>query len=464
MNENTYESLRIVDYPLRIAALPAKRQFFLRKKIHVYLTLSVVATTLFSWFNINSYLIILLLACRLLDGRPYNNLKTAFTNKYFLAYFSIFLLDFIGLFYTHHFFTGWKHMESKATLVAIPFILTAGPFTDNTGYRRLLSAYCLLLAGICLYCLSMAVVQYHWQHDDSVFFYHALSSPVSVNAVFFSGYLIVALLFLLFFPFPATTSPLLRRSLILFFTGMMILLSSKLLLVLLAVIFLFYLAGRSRLRLTKWQLFGLGLLITVGIITLALTDNPVGRRYREILPDEQPYHRAVRRLPSPRPNPLSTNTPPRPSLNGVSIRLLMWQYAYQILNEQKAWFFGVSAGDSQEFLDQKYLAAGMSQGYLRYNFHNEYIEVLVRSGIVGGILFILAITLLIEMARFAGTIEAGFTIALLLLVLLTESALEMQHTLFLFSFFPLLTGTRRQAMRRAPALNFRPLSRSNGLS
>lgn len=446
MNEHTYESLRIVDYPLRIAATPAKRQFFLRKKIHVYLTLSVIATTLFSWFNINSYLIILLLACRLLDGRPYNNLKTAFTNKYFLAWFSIFLLDFIGLFYTHHFFTGWKHMESKATLVAIPFILTAGPFTDNTGYRRLLSAYCLLLAGTCLYCLSMAVVQYHWQHDDSVFFYHALSSAVSVNAVFFSGYLIVALLFLLFSPFPAVTSPLLRRVLILFFTGMMILLSSKLLLVLLTVIFFFYLAGRNPLRLKKWYLFGLGLLITAGIMTLALTDNPVGRRYREILPDEQ------------------LNTLSQPAFNGVSIRLLMWQYAWQILNEQHAWVFGVSAGDSQELLDQKYLAAGMSQGYLRYDFHNEYIEVLVRSGIVGGFIFILAIALLIDMARFAGTIEAGFTIALLLLVLLTESALEMQHTLFLFSFFPLLTGTRRQAMRRASALNFRPLFGSKGLS
>jgi hypothetical protein len=38
--------------------------FFLRKKLHLYLTLAVIATTLFSWFNINSYLIILLLLCR----------------------------------------------------------------------------------------------------------------------------------------------------------------------------------------------------------------------------------------------------------------------------------------------------------------------------------------------------------------------------------------------------------------
>jgi O-antigen ligase len=426
MNENTYGSLRAVDYPLRIADSPMKRHFFLEKKRHFYLTLAVIATTLFSWFNINSYLIILLLLCRLLDGRPADNLKTAFSNKYFLAYFSIFLLDFIGLFYTHHLYTGWKHMESKATLVAIPFIICSGPFTDSAGYRRLLSAYCLLLAVICGYCLSMAVIEYRWQHTISVFFYHDLTSALSVNAVFFSGYVIVALLFLLFSSLslpllsPAGTSKL-RNGLIFFFTGIMFLLSSKLLLVLLAVIFLFYLS-RNRPRLPKRQFAGLALLILIGVLTLALTRNPVSRRYEETL--------------SHWSGKIYTE------YNGINLRLLQWKFAYEILNENHAWAFGVSAGDSQDLLDQKYLAAGMSQGYLRYNFHNEYIEVLVRSGLVGSFVFLLAITGLIGLARSAASVEAAFIVTLALLVMLTESALEMQHTLFLFSFFPLLTASQ----------------------
>ena len=177
--------------------------FFLRKKLHYYLTLSVIATTLFSWFNINSYLIILLLLCRLFDGSPRVALKSAFTNIFFLAYSAIFLIEFAGLFYTHHLFAGWRQMEGKATLVAIPFIFCAGPFTDNNGYRKLFTAYCLLLAAVCLYCLSMAVVEYRWQQDIDVFFYHQLTSPVGVNAIFFSGYLFVALLFLLY----STLSP-----------------------------------------------------------------------------------------------------------------------------------------------------------------------------------------------------------------------------------------------------------------
>jgi len=120
----------------------------------------------------------------------------------------------------------------------------------------------------------------------------------------------------------------------------------------------------------------------------------------------------------------------------------MWQYAFEILQEHRAWVFGVSAGDSQDLLDQKYLDAGMSEGYLGYNFHNEYIEVLVRSGFLGVGVFMLCIVWLIGAARSAATPIAGFIIAMVLLLFLTESALEMQHTLFLFAFFPVLLGTR----------------------
>jgi O-antigen ligase len=429
------------------------RSFFLEKKPYYYLTLAVIATTLFSWFNLNSYLIILLLVCRLLDNDPRKALRTAFTNKIFLAYFSIFLLEFAGLFYTHHLFVGWKQMESKATLVAIPFILCAGPFTDRAGYRRLLSAYCLLLAGVCIYCLSMAVVEYHWQKDPDVFFYHQLTSPVSFNAVFFSGYVLIAILFLLFSPDrpfarvpPFTRVPPfargLRIALILFFTAIMVLLSSRLLLVLLVVIFTGYLTGRFRLRRKTKQALLISLLVVLGTAVLAFTDNPISRRCRELgmaqtqLSQTPPAQAAS----SPQLDRL-----PSSSFNSINFRLMIWRYAFEILHEHKAWIFGVSGGDSQALLDQKYLDAGMSQGYLGYNFHNEYIEILVRSGFLGAGVFMICLIMLIGAARSASNPTAGFTVALLLLLFGTESALEMQHILFLFAFFPILTGVGNKA-------------------
>jgi O-antigen ligase len=415
----------------------ANYSFFLKKRPYYYLTLAVIATTLFSWFNLNSYLIILLLVCRLLDNDPRKALRTAFTNKILLAYFSIFLLELAGLFYTHHLFVGWKQMESKATLIAIPFILCAGPFTDRAGYRRLLSAYCLLLAGVCLYCLSMAVVEYHWQKDPDVFFYHQLTSPVSVNAVFFSCYVLVAILFLLFSPDRSFARGL-RIALILFFTAIMVLLSSRLLLVLLGVIFTVYLTGRYRLREKTKQALVISLLVVLGTAVLAFTDNPVSRRCREL--------GMAQAQPSQTPSAQAAAGPqldrlPSSSFNSINFRLMTWRYAFEILHEHNAWVFGVSGGDSQALLDQKYMDAGMSQGYLGYNFHNEYIEMLVRSGFLGVGVFMICLVMLIGAARSAANPAAGFTVVMLVLLFGTESALEMQHILFLFAFFPMLTAT-----------------------
>jgi O-antigen ligase len=116
----------------------------------------------------------------------------------------------------------------------------------------------------------------------------------------------------------------------------------------------------------------------------------------------------------------------------------MWRTAFDILSKEHAWVIGVSGGDSQARLDERYMEAGLSQGYLHYNFHNEYMEVLVHSGLIGGLLFIGSMIALILLARTTGTIPAVFTTALVLLLCNTESAFEMQHGLFLCCFFPLL--------------------------
>ena len=420
---------------------PSGPAYFLRNKISYYLTLVVIATTLFSWFNINSVCIMLLLLCRLLDGSPVTSIRTAFNNKYFLAYFSIFALEVIGLVYTHDFLRAWKHMESKATLAAIPFILCAGPFTDKAGRRRLMSAYCYLLFFTCLYCLCIAVRHYNLDKDASFFFYHALTDPISFNAVFFSGYVVVALLFLLSHPLTpvqglsASTLRVIRIGMIGFFTGMMVLLASKLLLALLGIILVSFLAGKYKLGWNPRPLLAMGLVILIGAGTLISTDNPITRRYKEISEGDIGLYK-------------KSNLPPETVFNGVSLRLLIWKYSYEILNDQKAWVFGVTGGDSQDLLDDKYTAAGISKGFLGYNFQNQYIEEVVRSGLVGLGIFLVACGTLIGMAKAVGSREAWFTVIMVLILYMTESMLEMQHSTFFSCFFPLLLWQERPGYSR----------------
>lgn len=409
------------------------RRYFLDNKFHYYLVLAVIFTTLISILNLNSYLIILLVVCRLIDGGARQAIRTAVTNIFFWVFAGIFLIEFAGLIYTHDFYAGWHLMERKATLIAIPFVILAGPFTDQQGYRKLFTAYCWLLLAVCVYCLITASVEYRWTQDTGAFFYHSLTSGVGVNAVFFSGYVFVAMLFLLF---SSRADRRTRVTLLLFFTIFLILLSSRLVLFLLFVTFAIYFFRLLKIR--PVVAYSLVALLTLGLATFAFTDNPFSRRYNDLTPD--------RVAGSLQRQPISDAT-----ANSISLRFFMWRSAIKILREKHAWLIGVSGGDSQTLLDQKYLDAGLYQGYLGYNFHNEYVEVLVRSGIVGLTLFLLGLAGLVTMTRIAGTIPAMLTTVLILLLCATESALEMQHGLFLSCFFPLLNFAGRSPKRTSTA-------------
>lgn len=385
---------------------------FLGKALHFYLLLAVVATTLLSWFLVNSLLILALTGCRLWYGRaPLVTLRKAFSNKFFLAFFALFLLEVSGFGHTHDPGLVWMHVQQKATLVAIPLVITGGAFTDGAGFLKLMRAYCILLAGLCCWCLGAAILHYAHTGDDQVFFYHSLTAVLGINAVYFSAYVLMALVFLFSGGAPFCG---MRLWLTAFFAGMMVLLASKLLLVVLVVICAAYL-WRYRTIIPTRRVMGLVLLVVMGMGMLAFTDNPVVRRYKDILPEEQ------------------TGDGP---FNGVSLRFFMWRSAGMILVQRHAWVFGVSAGDSQDLLNQRYLDAGMSAGYLGYNFHNEYIEVLVDDGLVGLGIFLMALAVLWKAGR--RTMEGALVFLVLLVLACTESTLEMQHSIFLTCFFVLL--------------------------
>src|ERR1700739_473427 len=151
---------------------------FLRNKLNFLVTLAVVATTIFSKYNLNSWCIILLVFLRLINGNPIRSIKAAFTDKYFLAYFALFLLDAAGMLYTSHPSVEGHVIEKSCTLVAVSFPICGGRFRDNGSYKRFMTAYCFLLAAACLYCLTLATIHYRQQWDYSVFFYHTLSKPI----------------------------------------------------------------------------------------------------------------------------------------------------------------------------------------------------------------------------------------------------------------------------------------------
>lgn len=413
---------------------------FLKNKFNFFVLLAVIATTIFSWFNQNSWAIILLVLCRLVNDGPVQAVKNAFHSKFFLAFLALVLIDVIGFIFTHNQVEGLKIISRETSLVAIALAVCGGPFADAGDYRRLLTGYCLILFAAGIYCLYNAFHHYHHMpvKDISVFFYHPLTAPIGENAVFFSVYVIFGLLFLLYQPIAMGAAPAwLRKSiqllLLLFFTALIVLLSSKLLLVVLLLVlvtFVFqrYYAARSYVTLT---MIGMG-----GVLIMAwilISANPVKKRYLDL------EHGDISMV---KQDTFDYNT----VFNGAQIRLLQWRYANEIMHEHHAWVFGVMAGDSQDFLNEKYTQAHMfmgiphtkQHGFTNYNFHNQYVETTVRAGLIGLAALLYICWLMLELVARQRTAATAFTILTLLAICTTQSFLTLQHGVFAFVFMPLV--------------------------
>ena len=312
---------------------------FLQSRLHLSVVYLVIFTTIFSWLNINSWSIMLLVACRLFFENPRMSVSTAFRSRIFLAYLLFAVVETAGLFHTHHPRLQLDIIAKDATLVAIGYVLCAGRFADREGYRRLLGGYYLILAGALLYCLLVASRNYLAAGDSSVFFYHALTRPISQNAVIFSVYVVFGLLFLLSpdgQPVTGFSRPVriaIRILLALFFIAMIVLLTSKLILVIALLIVLNAVFRKYSFRRNRSILLVFGSVLVAGICLLGLTDNTVSRRYKELAAGDL---QLVRR----------ETFDPGIYFNALQLRLLEWRFGFEILREQQAWLFGVSPGDS----------------------------------------------------------------------------------------------------------------------
>ena len=417
---------------------------FLARKPVLILVIAVLFTTLLSWFRINTWCIIPLLACRLWMDGPSVTLKRAFASKYFLAYFIYCVIEAAGLLHTHNHIAGSNLVAKDATLTAMAFVFCAGPFADAREYRRLITAYSLLVFLTSAYCLVVALA--HWLHagDRGVFFYHTLTAPISQNAVFYSVYVLFAMQFLLSPEgdlqvrfLSVAVKKWMRILLVAFFLLVIVLLSSKLILVIALLMVANFFLKKYYTTQNKRVLMVSVLAASALVAGLIFTDNPVRKRF-EVM--------AAGDIRTPARNELSPITP----FNALQLRLLEWEFAVEILNERHAWVFGVSPGDSQDLLDQKYIDNHMYigdpadgphrkvRGYIGYNFHNQYVQTLVHSGVIGLASLLAIMVLLIGIALKWKTKEARFTVLTLAIFFLVEAPLTMQQGVFFFVFFPLL--------------------------
>jgi O-antigen ligase len=119
--------------------------------------------------------------------------------------------------------------------------------------------------------------------------------------------------------------------------------------------------------------------------------------------------------------------------------MILWRFAGEIMQDENAWLTGTGIGSRQDVLNSYYIKYGIytgnpdlgDTGYIGYNFHNQYLEVMVGTGIPG-LLMLLSILIF---SFFIQRRQLFFPLMVYLVIFIffiSESVLERQAGLVFF--------------------------------
>ena len=400
--------------------------------------LSLIGFTIFiNKLNLNSVSIMLLCAILLFESDFKSKWSILKKNILWIAFALLFFHHLLSMVQAKDLNTATKSIESKLGLLILPTILLSGSFSAKEKSNAML-INCISITIISLTCIGLALLSYNTTKDESVFFYHDLLKPIDHNAIYFSTFILCCYAYLLQYgiatPFLARRKWLLLLWL-LFLTLTLLLLSSKLLIALLIFVTIFYAIKKNisfksksgKARATFSIIAALLVILTIGILS------PVKKRYLEIINADYEI--------------LNHKTfSPGMAFTGLQFRLLTWRFGTEIISEQKAFLFGVGPTNAQNHLNNKYISMNMytgtegtgDKGFLAFNFHNQYLQTYVQSGLLGVMLLLIFYFLLIKASVKETGIFLKATVLIILMVSLTESIFERHWGIILATYFPLL--------------------------
>ena len=372
-----------------------------------------------------------LLHYRLSEGGWWNR---KFVNFFNAGCFLYFIVQGLALLYTHNTKQGIFIEQVNLGLIAIPIAVFYSQLVRGKNYGMLMKWYILILFTASVIALGHAWQLYVHTGNTSYFFYHPLVYIYSGHAIQYSILVFIGILFLI--EENVRHDNIKNRKWVLFllvyFSVFLFLLTSKMVIaVFLIYIVYLIICTNEFFRKRSYQIGALAAILVV-LIIIFTTNSPLRKRISEEMQSNISFIEQ---------NEFS----PADYFNGIEFRLISWRFAYEILNENHAWLFGVSPGDAQDMLNKKYRKLNMFtgglpdnlKGYLDYHTHNQFLQALLETGIPGLAAFILICAGMIQLAKKSGNRSMIVLTILLLCYCFADAVLRTQYGIILFIFFPL---------------------------
>lgn len=265
-------------------------------------------------------------------------------------------------------------LEKKIPFLLIPLFFSVIDVKNTLPKIMKLVAFGASLIGVLL--LLFAGYQFIQSANSDVFYYHNLVCVVSGNAIYYSLFFCIALLFA--FELLITDKKRVYIIPITLLTVVILLLSSKLFTLLLVLIFMYYALIQVKTIAFKTSL------ILVFIFGFVFSFQKISERFKEI----------------DRTNLLETKQSinPATTFDGFSLRKELIALGLELKAEHSSqMFIGLGPGICQEKLNQKLIDkqfytgenAQNKSGFYNYNFHNQYLQTLLETGWIGFIALVI---------------------------------------------------------------------------
>lgn len=397
---------------------------FIKKNSWVFFGL--FAVSFFAPLIVNTIAMVLCIGVSffLIDWK--NLLSKLFKDPFVLACLSFFIWTLLSVLWSDDKSTGINDVVSKLSLLLIPVFLGTLRFTEETS-KKVIWAFILGCLGILLISISISVSDILGNPDGfasylDAFTYEYPALNVNFQAIYLSLYVSVAFFFVLRFGMNDGFNWK-NVSLLLFFFVSLIMLSSRMEIMVTLVVLLGILVqwGHSVGKLWRFTFIG----ASVGLVAVALIlSSPINRkRFNEMLNPPAEY----------------SDT----QYGGTRLRLEKWANTIQCWKNYPV--IGTGVGDYKKELDATYLSNNFMIAYeAHYNSHNQYLQSLLATGVIGLALllcvFITAIYRAIRQKNWRGLVF----IVVLALSCITESMIERQRGVVFFIFFATFLLNRKE--------------------
>lgn len=342
--------------------------------------------------------------------------------------FSLFFLTFVlCLIYTTNMRQGLKEIETRAPLLFLSIVMGSTVSLSAKMVDDLITLFKNLCVIVCLIMMGLGAFKYLTTDDASVLFYRALANDVGFHPVYLSYFVVLGLVI----HFTRNVRYGVLFWIYAFVLILAVVLLSSKLMTGVTILFLLVFLIRGNFHWRK-------AFVVLGIAACAggafFFDFNYDR-IRDLFHDVDVVSKDNFGYDEP--------------FNGFSLRLVFAKTALEgVSKDIPTLVFGVGAGDAQDFLNALYDERGLIKaGYRDYNTHNQFIDTVVETGLIGVAILVFLFVLNFRSAIVSGDKVFLFFMVMILVGCMTESVLERNKGVILVAFICSIYGARINTVR-----------------